>query len=249
MDVKTQELERILEALSPALAAELNRVVEETREGLEREYQTSLQAAVQAAVHEAEAAGASKAQAEAERAVEEAKEQILSQVTSDLEQQFNTRLEAAKSEAAEERAKLEATLTEQMTRVAEERDQWLAFAHVQQQLAEASSQTEILSRFLKLAQPFAEGLALYVTKGQGLSLWKSGGKGAFPEIISKQTTDPESYFRTLSVRGQTVGAICATPKFKAEALEFLAGSLERAIEVYGLKLRAPAPKVVVTEKS
>jgi hypothetical protein len=77
-------------------------------------------------------------------------------------------------------------------------------------------------------------------------LWKSKGNGAFPEIISQQITDPESYFRILSVRGKTVGAICAAPSFKAEALDFLAASLERAIEGFGLKLRAPVPKAAAS---
>src|SRR5207247_2615513 len=129
----------------------------------------------------------------------------------------------------------------------DERDQWRTFAETQRQLAEAASQPEILTRFLKLAEPFADGLAMYVIKGDGLALWKSKGKGAFPEIISKQTTDPESYFRTLSVRGKTVGALCAAPSFKGDALDFLAGSLERAIEVFGLKLRAPVPKAAASE--
>src|SRR5205085_5915619 len=113
------------------------------------------------------------------------------------------------NEAAAERAKLQ-----------EQLDQWRVFAETQRQLAEASSQPEILSRFLRLAQPFAAGLAVYVTKADGLALWKSRGKGAFPEIISKETTDPEFYFRTIVVRGKTVGAVCAAPQFKVEALDF-----------------------------
>src|SRR6185369_9161072 len=68
MEVKTQDLERVLEALSPTLAAELNRVVVETRETLEREFQISLQTAIQAAVHDAELAAGLKSHAELERA-------------------------------------------------------------------------------------------------------------------------------------------------------------------------------------
>src|SRR5437870_13555619 len=100
----------------------------------------------------------------------------------------------------------------------------------------------MLSRFLRLDQPFADGMALYVTKADGLALWKSKGRGVFPEIISQQTTDPESYFRPISVRGKTVAAICAAPSFKADALDFLATSLERAIETFGLRLRTAVPK-------
>jgi hypothetical protein len=243
MEVKTQDLERVLEALSPTLAAEMNRVAEQTREALEREFQISLKTAIQAAVHDAESAAASKAQGELERAVQAAKEEVRRQVAAELERQFDSRL-------AEERAKFDARIAEQnnqsaagLSKVEAERDQWRMFAETQRQLAEATSQKEILARFLRMAEPFADGLAIYVAKGEGLSLWKSIGKGAFPEIISRQTNDPESYFRSLSVRGQSVGAISAVPPFKSEALEFLAGSLEHAIEVFGLKLRVPAPNV------
>src|SRR2546423_1036205 len=140
------------------------------------------------------------------------------------------------------------SLEVQQTQLKDQIDQWRIFAETQQQLAEASSQPEILARFLKLAQPFAAGLGLYVTKVDGLALWKSRGSGAFPEIISKETTDPESYFSTIVVRGKAVAAICAVPPFKSEALDFLSASLERAIEVFGLKLKAPVPKPVLTSE-
>jgi len=174
----------------------------------------------------------SSLQAQVERAVEEAKEETRRQVTAELEQQFSERLEARtnelKNECAEERTKLQDQLA-----------QWRIFAGTQRHLADAGSQPEMLERFLGLGDSFAEGLAVYVTKPDGLALWKSKGKGAFPDIVSKETTDPEFYFRTIVVRGKTVGAICAAPSFKADALDFLAGSLERAIEVFGLKLGAP----------
>jgi len=67
MELKTQALERVLEALSPALTAELDRVVQETRDALEQEFQERLQAAVR----EAEAAARATAQVEIERAITE----------------------------------------------------------------------------------------------------------------------------------------------------------------------------------
>src|SRR5262249_30062347 len=143
-----------------------------------------------------------------------------------------------KAEAAAERDQLQAQL-----------DQWRVFAQAQQQLAESSSQPEMLSRFLNLAEPFTGGLALYVAKPDGLALWKSRGKAAFPGIISKETTDPEAFFRTVTVRGKAVAAVCAALPFRREALEFLTGSLERAVEGFGLKLRSPLPKPVVSEKT
>jgi hypothetical protein len=232
MDVKTGALDRVFEAIAPALASELDRVVRETREALEKEFQER----IDDAIREAESAKLS-VETRLERAVEEAKEQGRRQVTLELEQQFSQRLEAKinqlQTEASQERAKLQSQL-----------DQWRMYAETQRALAEASSQQEILGRFLRLAEPFAEGLAIYVKKADGLALWKSKGKGAFPDIVSKDTTDPEFYFRNISIRGNRVGAICAAPTFRSDALDFLAGSLEHAIEAYGLKVRAPVPRMV-----
>src|ERR1051326_7894563 len=120
---------------------------------------------------------------------------------------------------------------------------------MQRQLAEASSQPEILARFLKTAQPFAAGLGLYVIKSDGLTLWKHHGNGPFPEFISQQTTDPDTYFRPILVRGKVVGAVCAMPPFSSGALDFLSSSLERAIEIFGLKLKTPVPGPVVASKN
>jgi hypothetical protein len=224
--------------LSPALSQELDRVVQETTGKLEQEYQQRLQHAVS----EAETAAVARAASAQQQAVEEARDAGRKQLTEELEQQFQQRLAEAndrfKAEAAAERDKLQAQL-----------DQWRVFAEAQQQLAEASSQPEILSRFLKLAESFTGGLAVYVAKADGLALWKSRGKAAFSDIISKETTDPEAYFRTVTVRGKAVAAVCAAPPFKREALEFLSASLERAVEGFGLKLRSPLPTPVVSEKT
>ena len=74
----------------------------------------------------------------------------------------------------------------------EELAKWRVFVQAQRQFADASTQAEILARFLKLAEPFAAGLAVYVSKTDGLALWKSRGNGVFPEIISEGSTDPMS---------------------------------------------------------
>ena len=249
MNVKTEALDRVLEALSPALTTELDRLVEETRETLEQEFQIRLQAATR----DAETMGTSAAQLQLERVIEEVKKETRQQVTAELAQQLTQRIEAAttqaRNEAAEERTRFEAAMTQLQDEWSAERaklqaqvDEWKTLAEAQRQFSEASSQPEMLSRFLRLAEPFAQDLALYITKADGLALWSSRGNGAFPTIISQGTTDPESYFRTISVRGKTVGAIYAAPTFKADALDFLIASLERAIEAFGLKLRAPLPR-------
>ena len=249
MDVKTPALDRLFEALSPALSAELDRVVQETKETMEQEFQYRLQTAAR----EAESAAASARQAEVQQAIEQAKEEMRGQVSAELEQHFNRKLEAAtaqgRQELSEERTKLEAAMTQQKdewtserVRLQQELAQWRALAELPDELSNASSQPEILLKFLRLSEPFAEGLAIYVTKKDGLALWKSRGNYVFPDIISQDTRDPESYFRTLSIRGRAVGAICAPPPFKIQSLDVLATSLERAIEVFGIRLQGAAQR-------
>jgi hypothetical protein len=194
------------------------------------------------AISDAVAKAAAEAAAQASTQAAAQKDETRRQVTEELERQFAQRL-------SETTTKLNDAASAEHARLKEELDQWRAFAETQRQLAEASSQAEILSRFLRLSEPFAEALAVYVTKADGLALWKSRGKHSFPEIISKQTTDPESYFKIITVRGKSVAAVVAAPPFKAGALDFVVASLERAIEVFGLKLKAPEPKAVAAEKN
>ena len=238
MELKTQALDRVLEALSPALAAEIDRIVAETCQALEQDFQKRLQSAVR----DAEANFIVSAEAQLIRAVADAKETTRKQVTEELEELFGAKLADTvtqlQSEASGDRARLQ-----------EQLDRWRIFAETQRELAEASSQPEMLARFLVLAQPFAAGLGLYVAKPEGLALWKSRGQAVFPEIISDETTDPQSYFRTIEVRGESIAAVCAVPPFQAEALDFLTSSLQYAIEVFGLKMRSPAPKPAVTPQT
>jgi len=237
MELKTQALDRVLEALSPALAAELDRVVGETREALEQEFQKRLQSAVR----EAESASRQAAEAEQEQAVREARETTKNQVTEELNEQFKKTLEQATSA-------LKSEASTELARVQEQLDQFRIFADAQKLLGEVTSQPEILARFLKMTEPFAPALAVYVAKTDGLALWKTRGKAAFPEIISQQTTDPEFYFKVVTVRGKKVAAACAAQPYKAEALDFLVLTMERAIEVFGLRLRAPMLKPEVAPK-
>lgn len=244
-------------------------MVQETRESLEQEYQSRLETAVR----EAEAAATSGVQEKIDSAVEQAKEETRRQVAAELDQHVSERVEAAigqfRQEAAEERAKLEAELTQfrteaaqerakfeatknewstELNKVDDERERWRALSQIPRELSEAPSQKEILGRFLRLAEPFAEGVAFYLPKGDGLALWKSTGKGAFPENVGKAGPDSGSYFRVLSVRGQSVGAVCASAESRSDAIDFLAASLEHAIEVFGLRLRAPVSKPAGVER-
>src|SRR5438270_6934296 len=72
MELKTQALDRLLEALTPALTAELDRVVAETREALEQEFQKRLQSAVREAENEVRSA----AEAQLSRGVADAGAQL-----------------------------------------------------------------------------------------------------------------------------------------------------------------------------
>jgi actin-related protein len=249
MDVKTHALDRLFEALSPALAAELERVAQETREAVEREFESRMQAAIR----DAEASAAATTQAEVDRAVQQAKDDVRREVTAELEKEFEQRLETAtaqlKSDAAAEHQRLEEAMTQQrnewseeLNKVEDDRQKWRTFAEAQRHLGEAASQPEMLARFLSLAQPFAQSLGVYVAKPDGLALWQSKGKGVFPKIVSRETTDPESFFRTISVRGRTLLAVSAVAPFDTEALEFLVGALEHAIEAFGLRLRTSATR-------
>ena len=233
MELKTQALERLLEAISPALASELDRMTEEMQQKFELDLQERLGSALRVAESTTHAA-----QSQLERAVAEVREETrreVAKVTHDLQQEFHKTLEETasqlKSEAAAERARLQ-----------EQLDQWRVLAEAQRQLAQASSQAEILARLLRFAEPFAAGVAIYVAKAGGLALWKSRGKSVFPETISEDAVEAEFYFKVVSVRGKKIAAVCAAPPYKAETLEFLVSSMEVAVEVFGLKLRASAAK-------
>src|SRR5579862_5481915 len=107
MELKTQALDRVLEALSPALAAELDRVVAETRQALEQDFQKRLQTAVQIAEAQTKAA----AEEQMARAVAEVEETTKKQVSTELEERFRNKLAETtaqfKGEASAERARLQ----------------------------------------------------------------------------------------------------------------------------------------------
>ena len=241
MELRTQAVDRLLEALAPSLAAEMERVIEEFRQQMEQEFQSRLQSAL----HEAELATLAIAEVRQEEAVAEARETLRAQLTKDFEEQLNLSVQQvrdgmqAKSDedmqaAFANWAADRAVLQEQLSR-------WRNFAEAQRQLAECTSQPEILARVLKLSEPFAESLAIYVIKPDGLSLWKSRGV-AFPNLVSMDTIDPELYCKPAVVRDKMVAAVCAVQPCKVESLDFLMSCFERAIESFGLKLHTAGPK-------
>jgi hypothetical protein len=221
-EVRSEAVDRLLEALAPALSAELERAVEETRQSLETEFESRLQASMRHAEESVRVAVETDQQQAIQRAVEETRVAARSQITNELQTEFDRRLQELNSER---------------DRLQQEGDEWRVFAEAQRQLTDATSQTEILARWLNFAEPFAQSISLYIAKGDALALWKTRGSGVFQQSISRQATDPESYFKPIVVRGKTVAAVCALPPYRAEELEFLATTLERAIELFGFRLR------------
>jgi len=252
MELRTDAADRVLEALAPALAAEIERIVEETRRNAEAEFDRRLETAVRDAEASTRIAAEAEQQQAIDQAIRETQQTVRSQVTADLQAQFEQRLqETSDAVRTQVTAELMAHAADQQSQFqtaqaewAAERDRlqaqlndWRIFADAQRQLAEATSQPEILLRWLNLAEGFASSVALYTGKEDGLALWKSRGKAVFPPVVSQQTTDPESYFRPIVIRGKTVAAVSAIQPYRAEALDFLSTTLERAIEFFGLRLR------------
>lgn len=241
MELRTQAVDRLLEALAPSLAAELERVVEEVRQQMEQEFQSRLQSALR----EAELATLAIAEVRLEEAVNDARETLRVNLTKEFEEQLNFTVQQVrdgmKSKSDEDMQAAFANWAADRAVLQEQLSRWRTYAEAQRQLGECTSQSEILARFLKLSEPFAESIAIYVTKSDGLSLWKSRGN-AFPHLVSPDTIDPELYFKHVVVRERMVAAVCAAQPCKIESLDFLMSCFERAIESFGLKLKSSGPK-------
>ena len=161
----------------------------------------------------------------------------LDQLRSSMEQEAREaekRLKKEASEAAERWKEQDEELTRQV-------DRWRLLAEFSRRVGDASSQVEILSRFLRAAEQFASGVALYLNKPEGLELWKSCGEKAFPDLISEETIDPEWYFSKIVVRDKTVAAVCALAVDDRESLLVLVDGLTKAIENFGLRIRFFGP--------
>ena len=219
------------------LTAELTRILDATRTQLEDEFRKRLEAAVR----DAESASSQAAEHEREQALADARLQItaelqgqfdqtLQQNTTRLQAQFDEQMSASTKQWEQEKARLQAEI-----------DLWRTYDDAQRQMAESHTQAEILGHFLDRAEPFAPNLAIYVAKPDGLALWKTRGRVAFPNIVSKNTIDPDAYFKTIVVRERIVAAVCARHPLKPESLDFLSGVLSRAIEAFGLRLQTQAP--------
>src|SRR5262249_49424859 len=161
-------VDQVLEALSPALTAELERVIEENRQVLERDFQNRLAGAIRETEQNMRVtADAQRQQAgqqaiegtrktvrdqvtaglqpEFERRVNEVRHEVRQQVTSELQPEFDRRLQelhgrAATDQAAAQKAQTESEETRR--RLQQQVDEWRIFADAQRQLTEAGSQPE-----------------------------------------------------------------------------------------------------------
>jgi len=178
-------LDRVLEALSPALAAELDRVVSETREALEQEFQKT----ASIAVREAESASRQAAEAEQEQAVREARETTKNQVTEETQRaiQENARADDQRAEVGSVNGTRAGSGTARSIRI---------FADAQKLLGEATSQPEILARFLKMTEPFAPLLPSTLRKPTGLRFGKPAAKPHFPRSFPSKRPIPNSISRS-----------------------------------------------------
>ena len=235
MEQPQKPVDRILQAMTPALAHELAHAVQAALQEQEDAFRGRLESAVREAEQAALNSAASRHEQALEEVRDEARRQAAAQLQTDSKDAVNHALAELTAQFEEERAKLQ-----------EEIQLWRACAQAQRELPESASQTDMLSRFLEFAGPFAPSSAIYVMRSDGLALWKSRGNSAFPDVVSRETTDPECYFNPVVVRGRTVAAVCARLPYKPETLDLLVASLSRAIEAFGMRLQAPAPRVPVT---
>jgi hypothetical protein len=249
-DQRTHQIDRVLNAISPALSAEIDHMIDEKCAELEMQQHARLQHAIR----ETEETIRKQAEVErrnaVERVAEETRDIVRRQVSDELQAQFAQRLdETTRTLTSTHEAELQQARAEwaaERDRIQQQLEKWRSFAEAQKQLFDANSQGEILMRWLKLAEPFGSSIAVYTAKPDGLGLWKSRGQAVFPEVISQQTTDPDSFFMPIVVRGKAVAAVSALAPYHADALDFLVNTMERALETFGLKLRstiqkAPAP--------
>jgi hypothetical protein len=238
MELRTQAVDKILEALAPALSAELERVLQEARQQQEEEFRKRLEAAIR----EAETTAARLAETQKAEAVAETREKVSAEMQTQFAQTLRQTSDQLRADFTKQSETAVAQWDAEKARLEDQVSLWRTYAEGQRQLAESGSQAEMLTRFLNLSEPFASAVAVYVAKADGLALWKSRGKGAFPELVSKDTIDPEAFFKPLVVRDRTVAAVCAVPPYKAEPLDFLSVCLGRAIEAFGMKLQTPVPR-------
>lgn len=236
--------DRLLKTLAQPLAEELSRILSEARATFEAEAQQRIQKAVTAA----EAALKASAAQQLEKAVAEAEESVRSQVTLEMKTLADREIQSVRAQSEEEKRLSSERWTAEKSRLAFEVERWKQFADFHNQIHEVSSQAEALTRFLRAAEAFAPSIAVYVTRPEGLGLWRSRGDAVeFPPTVTSESVDPEHYFAAIAIRSRPVGAVVAAQGFDRAALDRLVAALNRGIE--GMASQMKAARAAATPKT
>ena len=235
-------VDRLLRAVSPVLSLELGRVLEEQRKKLLAEANVRLRKALL----DKEAELKALSHADQSRVRVETAGRVREEVTRELEVRFekrlSTELRALKDRLGEDGRRAEMSWQQERAGLGEEAQHWRVLAEFYQRAGAATSQVEILRRFLKAAGHFAGGVALYLNKPDGLARWgMEGDQSAFPELVSDGTKDPEWYWVPITVRSRKLVVVGATGVRHREALDTLVSAFRRAIENLGLRVGTVVP--------
>src|SRR5262245_29615737 len=231
MELEARDTDKSSSSYEAALSEELGRIFGAARRAIEEEFRKRL---------------AEAGSTEREQALTEAQLQ-----STELRRQFDETLQQTTSKLESESAQRMAEFAQRMTdsaaeweaekaRLTDELKVLRALVDAQRKMAESGSQIEILGHFLDHAETFAPNLAVYVVRADGLALWKTRGSETFPDVMSKNPTDPESYFKPIVVRERMIAAVLGRQPLKAESLDFLCRALSQAIEAFGARLQTRA---------
>jgi hypothetical protein len=177
-----------------------------------------------------------------QRVAAETTEKVTRAVTLELEERFRETLRHETDEVARrlsnEADDAGAKWSQERSQLAGDAKRWRMLSEYQRKVGEASSQLEILRRFLRTAVTFAASAAVYLNKDDGLALWNAEGEAeVFPGAVSEDTIDPDWFFSKVVVRGKMVAAVGAAGVTDSDALHIMTDSLKRSIENFGLRLR------------
>jgi hypothetical protein len=228
---------RLLRAVSPAMEAELGRVIDEYRAKLQAEATVQLRKAL----IDKEAELKTRSEAECARARAETAEKVRQELTRELESRFEKRL-AAELSAQDARFHQDARQAElgwekEHSGLRDDAARWRVLAEFLVSTGAAVSQTGILRQFLRAAGHFSGAVVLYLDRAGGLARWGTeGAASAFPELVSEDTKDPDWFWVPVTVRRRMVVTVGATQVRDKEALDILVGALKGAIENLGLRL-------------
>ena len=242
MELHTEDAKNAADTENSDLSSEIGRILETAKAQLEEEFRKRLEAAVQ----DAKNAATGRADSEREQAVSQARTEATADLRAQFDQALLRKITQLQSEFEEKMRTSREQWDEEKDRVQEQVSLWRTYAEIQPLMLESNSQAEILTHFLQRAEAFAPNLAIYVARADGLALWKTRGEGAFPQLISQDTSDPDAFFKPIAVRDRTVAAICARQPYSDAPLIFLCGCLERAIEVFGMRLQSRKAKTATS---